>query len=75
MYDCLTNLRCTIKVDWKIHIKERITPIIVAAADANSLQSCPTLCNPIDSSPQGSPIPGFLQARILERVAMSISNA
>ena len=75
MYDCLTNLRCTIKVDWKIHIKERITPIIVAAANANSLQSCPTLCNTIDSSPQGSPIPGFLQAKIIERVAMSISNA
>ena len=37
-----------------------------AAAAAKSLQSCPTLCNPIDGSPPGSPIPGILQARILE---------
>ena len=40
-----------------------------------SLQSCPTLCNPIDSSPPGSPIPGILKARTLERVALSFSNA
>ena len=46
-----------------------------AAAAAKSLQSCPTLCNPIDSSPPGSPIPGILQARILEWVAISFSNA
>jgi len=39
-----------------------------AAAAAKSLQSCPTLCNPIDSSPPGSPIPGILQARTLEGV-------
>ena len=37
-----------------------------AAAAAKSLQSCPTLCNPIDSSPPGFPVPGILQARILE---------
>ena len=42
-----------------------------AAAAAKSLQSCPTLCNPIDGSPQGSPLPGILQARILEWVAIS----
>ena len=42
---------------------------------AKSLQSCPTLCDPIDSSPPGSPIPGILQARTLEWVAISISNA
>ena len=42
---------------------------------AKSLQSCPTLCDPIDSSPQGSPIPGILQARTLEWVAISFSNA
>ena len=42
---------------------------------AKSLQSCPTLCDPIDSSPPGSPVPGILQARILEWVAISISNA
>ena len=46
-----------------------------AAAAAKSLQSCPTLCNPIDSSPPGSPIPGILQARTLEWVAISFSNA
>ena len=46
-----------------------------AAAAAKSLQSCPTLCDPIDSSPPGSPVPGILQARTLERVAISFSNA
>ena len=46
-----------------------------AAAAAKSLQSCPTLCNPIDGSPPGSPVPGILQARTLERVAISFSNA
>ena len=42
-----------------------------AAAAARSLQSCPTLCDPIDGSPPGSPIPGVLQARTLEWVAIS----
>ena len=46
-----------------------------AAAAAKSLQSCPTLCDPIDSSPLGSPVPGILQARILEWVAISFSSA
>ena len=46
-----------------------------AAAAAKSLQSCPTLCDPIDGSPPGSPIPGTLKARILEWVAISFSNA
>ena len=46
-----------------------------AATAAKSLQSCPTLCDPIDSSPPGSPIPGILQARTLEWVAISFSNA
>ena len=46
-----------------------------AAAAAESLQSCPTLCNPIDGSPPNSPIPGILQARTLEWVAISFSNA
>ena len=45
------------------------------AAAAKSLQSCPTLCDPIDGSPPGSPVPGILQARTLERVAISFSNA
>ena len=47
----------------------------VAAAAAKSLQLCPTLCDPIDSSPPGSPVPGILQARVLEWVAISSSNA
>ena len=47
----------------------------VAAAAAKSLQSCPTLCNPIDGSPPGSPIPGILQARTLEWVAISFFSA
>ena len=42
---------------------------------AKSLQSCPTLCDPIDGSPTGSPVPGILQARTLEWVAISFSNA
>ena len=45
------------------------------AAAAKLLQSYPTLCNPIDGSPPGSPIPGILQARILKWVAISFSNA
>ena len=44
-------------------------------ATAKSLQSCPTLCDPIDGSPPGSPVPGILQARTLEWVAISFSNA
>ena len=47
----------------------------VAATAAKSLQSCPTLCNPIDGSLPGSPVPGILQARTLEWVAISFSNA
>ena len=46
-----------------------------AAAAAKSLQSCPTLCDPIDGGPPGSPIPGILQERTLEWVAISFSNA
>ena len=46
-----------------------------AAAAAKLLQLCPTLCDPIDSSPPGSPVPGILQARTLEWVAISFSNA
>ena len=45
------------------------------AAAAKSLQSCPTLCDPIDGSPPGSPDPGILQTRTLEWVAISFSNA
>ena len=47
----------------------------VTAAAAKSLQLCPTLCDPIDGSPPRSPVPGILQARTLEWVAISFSNA
>ena len=49
--------------------------VYAAAAAAKSLQSCPTLCDTIDGSPPGSPIPGILQARTLEWVAISFSSA
>ena len=51
------------------------TAAAAAAAAAKSLQSCPTLCDPRDGSPRGSPVPGILQARTLEWVAISFSNA
>ena len=51
------------------------TCVLVLAAAAKSLQSCPTLCDPIDGSPPGSAVPGILQARTLEWVAISFSNA
>ena len=50
-------------------------PFYPAAVTAKSLRSCPTLCDPIDGSPPGSPVPGILQARTLEWVAISFSNA
>jgi len=53
----------------------RVFTIWAAAAAAMSLQSCPTLCDPRDGSPPGSPVPGILQARTLECVAISFSNA
>ena len=65
--------------DWKL----RSTDVVIfcsikpaaAAAAAKSLQLCPTLCDPRDSSPPGSPVPGILQARTLEWVAISFSSA
>ena len=64
------------KVGLKLNIlKTKIKASSPIAATAKSLQSCPTLCDPVDSSPPGSPIPGILQARTLERVAISFSNA
>ena len=53
----------------------KLGSLMHAAAAAKSLQSCPTLCDPIDGSPPGSPVPGILQARTLEWVAISFSNA
>ena len=65
------------KVDLKLNIQKTkimASGPIAAAAAAKSFQSCPTLCDPIDGSPPGSPVPGILQARILEWVAISFSN-
>jgi len=63
-------------MQYKLDANENEHPLLfTAAAAAKSLQSCPTLCNPIDGSPPGSPVPGILQARTLEWVAISFSNA
>ena len=59
-----------LKIKFKVHFILK-----GAAAAAKSLQSCPTLCDPIDGSPPGSPFPGILQARTLEWVAISFFNA
>ena len=68
---------------WKVTVHVLLKPglenlsitSLVCAAAAKSRQSCPTLCDPIDGSPPGSPVPGILQARTLEWVAISFSNA
>ena len=57
---------------WPSHYLSKVA--IIVPATAKSLQSCPTLCDPIDVSPPGSPVPGILQARTLEWVAISFSN-
>ena len=59
-------------------VKAMVFPVVIygcAAAAAKSLQLCPTLCDPIDGSPPGSPIPGILQARTLQWAVISFSNA
>ena len=58
-----------------IRMKTCFTSSSAAAAATKSLQSCPTLCDPIDDSPPGTPVPGILQARTLGWVAISFSNA
>ena len=55
--------------------ERQVLKSVNAAAAAKSLQSCPTLCDPTDGSPPGSPVPGILKARTLEWVAISFSNA
>ena len=55
--------------------KSNMETYTAASAAAKWLQSCPTLCDPRDGSPPGSPVPGILQARTLEWVAISFSNA
>ena len=56
-------------------LDDLLNALAAAAAAAKSLQSCPTLCDPIDGRPPGSPVPGILQARTLEWVAISFSSA
>ena len=56
-------------------VGELRSSVPLAATAAKSLQSCPTLYDPMDGSPPGSPVPGILQARTLEWVAISFSNA
>ena len=62
---------------WLLHVDvwQKPPQYCKVIVTAKSLQSCPTLCNPIDGSPPGSPVPGILQARTLEWVAISFSNA
>ena len=62
-------------LNWQKHTPRYSEEPQGMTAAAASLQSCPTLCDPIDGSPPGSPIPGILQARTLEWVAISFSNA
>ena len=62
-------------VTWAVCIFWKLIPWKLLTATAKSLQSCLTLCDPIDGSPSGSTIPGILQARTLEWVAISFSNA
>ena len=62
-------------MEYYLAIKRKEVPLNAAAAAAKLRQSCPTLCNPIDGSPPGSSVPGTLQARTLEWVAISFSNA
>ena len=80
----MTNLDSILKnrdiiVPTTVHlVKARVFPVDMygyAAAAAKSLQLCPTLCDPIDCSPPGSPVPGILQARTLEWVAIAFSSA
>ena len=68
------NIRQNLAVVMDMALRESI-PAAAAAAAAKLLQSCPTLCNPMDCSPPGSPVPGILQARTPEWVAISFSNA
>ena len=67
--------RCSTSLIREMQIKTTMKPSYIVAAAAKLLKSCPTLCDPIDGSPPGSPTPGILQAGTLEWVAISVSNA
>ena len=71
------GMRWLLLRSWGWELDSGVQPphALTAAAAAKSLQPCPTLFNPIDGSPPGSPVPGILQARTLEWAATSFSNA
>ena len=71
----LQTQKCMQNISWEQTGVSDQWKRIYAAAAAKSLQSCPTLCDPIDGSPSGSATPGILQARTLEWVAIAFSNA
>ena len=71
----LLGLKCSFWLPYGFLLCPQTALVPLAATAAKLLQSCPTLCDPIDSSPPDSPVPGILQARTLEWVAMSFSNA
>ena len=75
IYNSVFNLNTFKHAQEKEKGKEKTEIYYVWSAATKSLQSCPTLCDPIDSSPPGSSVPGILQARTLEWVAISFSNA
>ena len=72
-----TNTLCVSKMSIELEVRtpESKFKIAAAAAAAKLLQSCPTLCDPIDGSPPGFSVPGILRARTLEWVAISFSSA
>ena len=70
----LEEAQAGIKISWR-NINNLRYADAAAAASAKSLQLCPTLCDPINGSPPGFPVPGILQARTLEWVVISLSNA
>ena len=72
MFPFLCNCICLLAM-LDLHCCTSFAVVAAAAAAAKSLQSCPTLCNPIDGSPPGFPVPGFLQARTLEWGAIAFS--
>ena len=69
------NVEDVLLLKIKVFKQKRKTYLVYAAAAAKSLQSCLTLCDPTDGSPPVSPVPGILQARTLEWVAIAFSNA
>ena len=79
-FHIIGNLQLIVRVHFQcspniVELEPNIELHLAAAAAAKSLQSCPTLCDPIDGSPPGSAVPGILQARTLEWVAISFSSA